>query len=277
MNQPELSVIIPTYNNKEYLRLLLLSLKTHSVVDFTIIVYVDGSTDGTYEMLLELQEQYDNLIVLYNTENLGLTHALNTAVERATTPYLYLINDDMVVGPGWDIILNYAKHDSGIIVSSSLIEPGVFVPVAPEFIHVNLGTSVQNFQMEAFEKAVEKHKSLQLVPGVNQPMLLSKKDYMTVGGWDNRFRKAPFSDIDFYVRLSLLGKEFYRAYDSVVYHFSGKATRLEGESATTTQKYQTAEHNNAKLFFDKWGYLDMHHIKKIPYTPTKGIDFNATI
>ena len=49
----KLSVIIPTYNRKNYLSSLLAQLKKQvlSNVEMSIIAVVDGSTDGTPEML----------------------------------------------------------------------------------------------------------------------------------------------------------------------------------------------------------------------------------
>jgi len=57
---PELSVVIPTYNRREYLRACLESLarQTASPEEFEVVVTVDGSTDGTIEMLASLPTPY---------------------------------------------------------------------------------------------------------------------------------------------------------------------------------------------------------------------------
>ena len=50
----KLGVIIPTFNRKSYLKAVLtqlLSQKKNASVEVIPVVVVDGSTDGTYEML----------------------------------------------------------------------------------------------------------------------------------------------------------------------------------------------------------------------------------
>ena len=72
MSQIEVSVVIPTYNRKQILKDMLESLcqQTMPADRFEVIVVVDGSTDGTWEMLQEIDTPY-GLTSLYQ-ENAGL-------------------------------------------------------------------------------------------------------------------------------------------------------------------------------------------------------------
>jgi peptidoglycan/xylan/chitin deacetylase (PgdA/CDA1 family)/GT2 family glycosyltransferase len=96
----ELSVIIPTYNRAERLRACLqaLTLQTQPSTDFEVIVVVDGSTDGTREMLATLAVPFP-LTVLWQ-ENRGQNVGRNLGVETARGRYLLFLDDDIMAAPG---------------------------------------------------------------------------------------------------------------------------------------------------------------------------------
>ena len=55
LDQVDASVLIPTYNRKEILRKVLSGLfKQETQYSFEIVIVDDGSTDGTFESLLDL-------------------------------------------------------------------------------------------------------------------------------------------------------------------------------------------------------------------------------
>src|SRR5438128_6012175 len=86
MNEPALTVIIPTYNRVEFLRACLesLRLQTQPPSDFEVVVVVDGSTDGTRELLGSLATPY-RLRAIYQ-QNCGQHIARNSGAAVATTP-----------------------------------------------------------------------------------------------------------------------------------------------------------------------------------------------
>ncbi len=96
----ELSVIIPTYNRAALLRncLQALSNQTQRVSDWQVIVAVDGSMDGTREMLDELSVPF-HMEVIWQ-ENRGQASALNAGWQSAATPYVLFIDDDIIASPG---------------------------------------------------------------------------------------------------------------------------------------------------------------------------------
>jgi glycosyltransferase involved in cell wall biosynthesis len=95
----ELSVIIPTYNRTDRLRTCLeaLSRQTQPASDFEVIVVVDGSTDGTREMLANLVVPYA-LRVIWQ-QNCGQCAALNRGVEAACGVYCLFLDDDVIASP----------------------------------------------------------------------------------------------------------------------------------------------------------------------------------
>ena len=96
---PQLSVIIPTYNRREMLRACLEALcqQTQPTTDFEVIVIVDGSTDGTRELLANLETPFP-LRVDWQKNN-GQAAALNRGVEAAEGRYCLFLDDDITADP----------------------------------------------------------------------------------------------------------------------------------------------------------------------------------
>ena len=59
-----ISVIIPVYNNVEYLERLDACLRQQTYTDFEVIHVDDGSTDGSAEMLEQLTAKKANYVVI---------------------------------------------------------------------------------------------------------------------------------------------------------------------------------------------------------------------
>lgn len=96
---PQLSIIIPTYNRVETLCACLEALcrQTQSAEDFEVIVVVDGSTDGTCEMLTNLTTPYE--LRVYWQSRSGCGAARNRGVEVAAGRYCLFLDDDIIADP----------------------------------------------------------------------------------------------------------------------------------------------------------------------------------
>ena len=66
------SVIIPTFNNLEFLKLCLNSLKKNSKYDHEIIVHVNEGSDGTLDFIKKSKIKYT-----YSDKNEGVCVAFN--------------------------------------------------------------------------------------------------------------------------------------------------------------------------------------------------------
>src|SRR5215510_12182000 len=94
------SVVIATYNGAARLKSCLqaLAAQEQSAADFEVIAVVDGSTDGSREMLAQSRLPY-SLRVLWQ-ENRGQAAALNLGAQEALGHYLLFLDDDIVAQPG---------------------------------------------------------------------------------------------------------------------------------------------------------------------------------
>ena len=95
----EASLIIATYNRAEKLRscLAALSNQTQPATDFEVVVVVDGSTDGTEEMLADLEVPFALRVILQ--PNTGQPAALNRGAAESLGRIAIFLDDDIIVAP----------------------------------------------------------------------------------------------------------------------------------------------------------------------------------
>lgn len=93
--KPKVSVCIPAYNRKDYLRETLDSILAQTCKDYEIIVVDDGSTDGTENMIREL----DFPVTYHWQENSGDAAARNKLVQLARGRYILFIDSDDLLLP----------------------------------------------------------------------------------------------------------------------------------------------------------------------------------
>lgn len=93
MNKPMLTVIVPVYNTKLYLKECLDSLKMQTLTNIEIIMINDGSTDGSDE-LLKKQAVTDNRFRYVEQNNGGLSVARNTGMMMAQGSYIAFLDSD---------------------------------------------------------------------------------------------------------------------------------------------------------------------------------------
>ena len=72
------SIIIPTFNNLNYVKILLSSLKKNSSQDHEIIFHVNEGSDGTLDYLNK-----NNLKYTFSKANVGLCTATNIAASKS--------------------------------------------------------------------------------------------------------------------------------------------------------------------------------------------------
>lgn len=88
-----LSVIVPVYNTKNYLKKCITSILNQTFTDFELILVNDGSTDGSELLCNEFAEK-DKRIIFLNKSNEGLSSARNYGIKKAKGIYLSFIDSD---------------------------------------------------------------------------------------------------------------------------------------------------------------------------------------
>lgn len=93
MRKDLVSVIIPVYNAEKYISKCLDSLLNQTYERMQIIIINDGSTDNGPQ-ILNKYEALDDRIIVYHTENRGVSFARNLGIDKAMGDYILFIDAD---------------------------------------------------------------------------------------------------------------------------------------------------------------------------------------
>lgn len=88
------SIIIVTYNAKEYTEICLKKIFSNGLPDdYELILFDNNSSDGVVNVLHSYENQ-KNVKIIYHKQNLGFAVGNNEAVKHATGSYVFLLNPD---------------------------------------------------------------------------------------------------------------------------------------------------------------------------------------
>jgi len=91
--QPLVSIIIPFYNEEEYLAKAITSAVGQSYAPLEIILVNDGSVDRSLDIAKSFKDKLVN-VKLISTENKGLSHARNVGMSVASGEYISFLDSD---------------------------------------------------------------------------------------------------------------------------------------------------------------------------------------
>ncbi|MGL5314590.1 MAG: glycosyltransferase family 2 protein, partial [Peptostreptococcaceae bacterium] len=92
------SIVILTYNQLEYTRLCIESIRKFTPKGrYELIIIDNNSTDETVSWL----NSQDDLIVIMNDKNYGVPKGYNQGIKEANGENILLLNNDVIVTPNW--------------------------------------------------------------------------------------------------------------------------------------------------------------------------------
>jgi glycosyltransferase involved in cell wall biosynthesis len=112
--QPLLTVVIPHFNQKEFLLRAVASILNSGIAESEIIVSDDGSTDGSEPVLASLEALDQRITVIRSNTNRGAVVALNTGLAAARGRYVsFLGADDFVLPTLYAPLLRALEENPG--------------------------------------------------------------------------------------------------------------------------------------------------------------------
>lgn len=114
------SIVLPTYNGREYIRESIDSILAQSYTDWELILVDDCSSDGTAEILEKYAAQDTRISVVHNKINQKLPQSLNIGFSRAQGKYLTWTSDDNRYLPdALKIMVKYLEENEEAMVIRS--------------------------------------------------------------------------------------------------------------------------------------------------------------
>lgn len=233
------SILIPTWNNLDFLKLCVRSIRENSTYQHEILIHVNDGSDGTLAWVREQGLKYR-----HSAENVGVCFALNGLRPMASTDYILFMNDDMYVCPGWDKALYEeieALPDNRFFLSSTLIQPRPFYDksvIAP----ANFGETVADFDEQRLLSEYDQLLHGDWKGATWPPNVVHKDMWDLVGGYSIEYSPGMYSDPDFSAKLWKAGVRLFKGVDkSRVYHFEARST------------HRIVKNDGSTQFLRKWG------------------------
>lgn len=242
------SILIPSYNNIDYLKLCIESIKKNSKYNHQIIIHVNEGSDGTLEYV-----KNNNFEYTFSEKNIGMPKALNLASKLALLDYLIISHDDFYYCPGWDdefykeisTMKDNLFYLSGTMVNADENYLSNTYSTLPTF---DAGLTYDKFNEKKLLTNLSKIKYFNFQGTTKHPALIHIELWKKVGGWSEEFFPTGGDDTDFLVKLWNSGVRIFKGLGNcTVYHFGSITTRKKDKTLFT---YLGSKAN--KIFIRKW-------------------------
>jgi len=214
------SIFIPTWNNLDYLKLCVESIRKNSTYNHQIIIHVNDGSDGTLEWV-----RSQGIDFTYSENNIGVCLAMNMMRTKVRTDYICFLNDDMYVLPKWDEVLYQEIRklsDNRFFLSATTIQPHT---KGASIILADYGDSVSTFKESQLLEEYMSYDFRDWMGATLPPNIVHRDIWDLVGGYSIEFSPGMYSDPDFTAKLWLCGIRYLRGLSaSRVYHFETKTT-----------------------------------------------------
>jgi GT2 family glycosyltransferase len=252
------SFIIPLYQCLPLSQAMLASLQATLPVDLDheILLIDDGSTDGTRAWLATLKAPA--VRVLLNERNLGYAATNNRAITVAQGEILVLLNNDLVLTPGW--------LEPMLELYRSLPKPGAIGNV-----QLNATTSaVDHAGIYVTVKGKPEHDIVlpskgdrKITPAVTAAcLLIAHSLWQQLGGFDEQFCNGA-EDVDLCFRASKAGFTNAVSLRSIIHHHvSASPGRKQNDERNAYLLTLRWEKELIELGARAWCW---HHVRHIPY------------
>jgi GT2 family glycosyltransferase len=254
------SLLIPSWNNLDYLKLCVRSIRQHSKHPHQIIVLINEGKDNS----LEWVKKQKDIDYVYSPENLGICFGLNACRSLVHTDFMVYINDDMYLLPDWDDFLwqeiKRIPHRN-FMLSSTMIEPYNIKNTCG--LVKNFGDSLENFDEERLLKEFRQLEKPDWSGSTWPPVLVPTELWDIVGGMSVEFSPGMYSDPDLSMKLWQAGVRYFKGLgNSRVYHFGSKSTK------------RVKRNRGRNMFLKKYGITARYFVK---YFLKRGEPFSGTL
>ncbi len=241
---PQISIIVPVYNQLHYTLACLKSLAKHAAtLSFEVIVVDDCSSDRSAIDLPKIA----GLRIERNAENLGFIGACNRGAELARGEYLVFLNNDTQVQAGWleALYQTFSTHQNVGLVGAKLVYPDSRLQEAGGIVFADgSGWNYGRFE----DPNDPRFNYVREVDYCSGAAIMIRRDlFQRFNGFDVRYKPAYYEDTDLAFRVREIGLRAMYQPKSVVVHFEGITSGTDTNSGT--KRFQVI---NQEKFLTRW-------------------------
>jgi len=239
-------MIIPVHNEWRYTAACLASIfkSTLPKESYQVIVVDNASTDKTPILLSYLVEEGEPITVIRNKENLDYVFGTNKAWKTVTTPYVSLMNNDIVLDKDClRLQLETFKKDPaiGIVGAVQYFPDGTREPPIMNFYRDERAGDL--YQTEILNENVD-YIPVDCVLFSNA--MIKKEVWEAIGYYDEQFAPSMYEEEDYCLRAKEAGFKIVLVPKATFVHHVAISTRRN------TPYYQAVLNRNRERFKLKW-------------------------
>ena len=263
----DVTFVLPSYNTLNYTLMAYRSIREFYPSN-EIIILDDGSNDGTVDYLEAQIKLDDNLRIWINTTGniFGHTITYDMGIKMAKNPIVTIFHSDMICAKNY--LENMLKHyEPKTVVCATRIEPTGIYPEGKEKILKPFGIEFHEFKKDEFTSFVSQEQidsKDATTNGIFAPWLVSKEDFLAIGGHWKMLAPYPEEDADLFLRFHLASYKLIQSRDSLVFHFISRGHRSwakngVGKDDDMFKFYQNRARRNYIRKWHKWMMFDENH------------------
>jgi glycosyltransferase involved in cell wall biosynthesis len=216
MGIPKVSIIVPCYNQAQYLDEALNSVLQQTYTSWECIIVNDGSTDDT-EAIAKTWANKKNGYSYVTIKNKGLSNARNVGIKKARGKYILPLDADDIIDANYieKAIEQFDKNTKLKIVYCKAKKFGV----------INKEWELKPFSL----------KELAKTNMIFCSALFKKEDWEEVGGYDSNMLYG-FEDWEFWINILKRGGEVYQI-PEYLFFYRIKETSMFKEMDFAKKKY----------------------------------------
>lgn len=226
------SVIIVSYNSREFILDCISSIRKFSPKDTEIIIVDNASTDNSVKLI---KENNAKAFLIENSENLGYAKAVNKGIKKSRGEFILVLNPDTkITKSSVENLIKFMGENKNVgLVGSRLLNPdGSLQPSC--YNDQNILNAIKQYFFGvkgAFQKYYpDTDRPAEVSAVVGAAMFFRKATAQNVGLFSEKYFMY-FEDLDFCREIKRYGLSVYYLPTSVIYHEHGGITRTVPEKA----------------------------------------------
>ncbi|MBK7816534.1 MAG: glycosyltransferase [Sphingobacteriaceae bacterium] len=229
---PKIAVLIVSYNRKEFVLKNIVAVNRSTYKNISIIVFDNGSTDGTLE---SVSSQYPDVTLIRSKENLGGAGGFSKALDYAydnNFDYMFCLDDDGAPKEDClEILFNeHNKHDKATILGPKILPSDAKDESSKHFWPINgkydsLTKKISEFSTEEKQRLISEEATYETASVALLGMFMHRS-VIKINGLPDKGLFITNDDVEFCLRAWTNNIRICLVQKAVVYHPQGKNIQL---------------------------------------------------
>jgi glycosyltransferase involved in cell wall biosynthesis len=245
---PQVACIIANYNNSNYLEECVSSVLAQTVRVDEIIIADDASTDDSRQMIIAMAAQYDNIIPILRTHNIGVSQNRHKAILASKAQLITTLDSDDFFYP--------TKIESEL---NALMNTGSDIAFSDVILVDNHSNEIQKLSLKYFGKISSQDQIKALIHRkypIPRDMLIKRGVYDSVGGFSEKLKVYEDDDLKMRFLINTSAKWVYSHAPGTAYRQLPDGLSKNRPFNNMMTLYRLLIIDNSPAFIKKIGFGD---------------------